>query len=536
MHKLIIVDDNEIIRNGIANIVDWASLGYEVPALLSNGKEAIQYISKNFSDVILANVKMPYISGVEIARYLYENQLNIKIVLMGDLKDFDSTKKAIQYQIEYYLLKPMNLDEIHNIFKRISIKLDKEIREAETISNERKKYNMLISMLEEQFFKDIANGELNNKEDIVQRIQLLNLNIDADKSRISIINLKFNDQNKIKQDFFRYNNRNIFILLKDFLLKGKEKNKDYPVECIKYIPIFQKDESIIIFAVDLYNSNSLNTSEMIKNINSFLKEIIYNIQISAGVIISIERINTFNSIIDFVSENPEPVPRELSMEKRENYYLLFKEQRNVLAKCIKEKDIIGVRKFIDEVLRNIKNMHISLIHETVISIMAILDSLLLDDNSSVFLLSGGKICYSQIMGLADINEVKDWCGILIKEILNYFEHSGSSERTIIKKARQLINDNIQNGISLDDMASKIYLNPVYFSRLFKQQTGETFTEYILKVRMEKAIDLLKSSSLKVYEISEIIGYKNIKYFYKVFKKYTGITPLELRENRGLINL
>ena len=115
------------------------------------------------------------------------------------------------------------------------------------------------------------------------------------------------------------------------------------------------------------------------------------------------------------------------------------------------------------------------------------------------------------------------------DILNYLENeeceaAPQSEDRIIKSSFDYIESNYYKDISLDDVAGYVFLNSVYFSRYFKQHTGENFTDYLVKVRMEKAIALLKQNKYKIYEVGEKVGYKNSKYFQKLFKEYTGYTP------------
>lgn len=104
----------------------------------------------------------------------------------------------------------------------------------------------------------------------------------------------------------------------------------------------------------------------------------------------------------------------------------------------------------------------------------------------------------------------------------------SSETDVIQKAREYIGNNLDKGISLDDVSDYVFLSPVYLSRMFKQKTGENFIDYLIKVRMEKAMEILEDRKYKVFEVSKMVGYNSTKYFFKAFKQYTGYTPTEYR--------
>ena len=106
----------------------------------------------------------------------------------------------------------------------------------------------------------------------------------------------------------------------------------------------------------------------------------------------------------------------------------------------------------------------------------------------------------------------------------------SDKKEVIEKAKQYITENFQNNITRDDVAKSVYLNPVYFTRIFKQYTGEKFNDFLLKVRMRKATELLSDPEIKIYEIAEKVGYENSRYFFRIFKKYMGMTPNDYRKN------
>ena len=109
-----------------------------------------------------------------------------------------------------------------------------------------------------------------------------------------------------------------------------------------------------------------------------------------------------------------------------------------------------------------------------------------------------------------------------------YKNANASEKQLIYKAKKFIAEHCCEAISLELVANNIYVSPVYLSRLFKEQTGENFTDYVLQLRMQRAMDLLKDPALKVYEVSEKVGYRSLKYFYKIFKQYAGVTPSEYR--------
>jgi len=135
IYKLMIVDDEEIIRSGLAKRVKWERLGYEVVCLFEDGRDAISYLHNNPVDVVLSDIKMCEVSGIELARYISENYPAIKVVLLSGYKEFDYAKEAIKYDVCDYILKPVKIEELSGAFLKIRDILDheKNIATAATI-------------------------------------------------------------------------------------------------------------------------------------------------------------------------------------------------------------------------------------------------------------------------------------------------------------------------------------------------------------------------------------------------------------------
>ena len=124
MYKLVVVDDEKAIRKGICKYIDWESMGFEVVADFEDGKETIDYIKNNEVDVVLTDIEMAEVSGLELARYIHENNLLLKTVIISGYKEFEYARKAVEYGVEHYLLKPVRLEEVSQVFAKIKNELD----------------------------------------------------------------------------------------------------------------------------------------------------------------------------------------------------------------------------------------------------------------------------------------------------------------------------------------------------------------------------------------------------------------------------
>ena len=119
MYSVIIVDDEEILREGLVNLVDWKTMGFEVAGQFEDGQDAVEFLKRCPVDVVLTDVKMTYMSGLDLSEYIVENRLPAKIVLISGYKEFDDAYRAVQLNITEFLLKPVSLDDIRQVFSRV---------------------------------------------------------------------------------------------------------------------------------------------------------------------------------------------------------------------------------------------------------------------------------------------------------------------------------------------------------------------------------------------------------------------------------
>ena len=166
-HKLMIVDDEPIICNGLAEYFPWESLGFVVVARLENGRQALEYI-KNFSvDVILADIRMPIMDGLEVAKYIYENNPEIKVVFLSGYRDFDYARQAIGYGVKEYIVKPAKLEKITEVFEKIRTDLIQSSTSSLTIYGDENDgyYDLMINKIKTYLNENLKSASLENTAD-----------------------------------------------------------------------------------------------------------------------------------------------------------------------------------------------------------------------------------------------------------------------------------------------------------------------------------------------------------------------------------
>lgn len=186
MYKLIIIDDEERIRRGMCNSINWGDLGFNLAADFEDGKEAIEYLKCNQVDVVLTDIKMAEVSGLEVAKYVFENAESTKVVIMSGYREFDYAKKAIEYNVLQYLLKPVDIEETCKTFAGIKGKLDAE--SSVRIRNERDSHEAgeRLPVLKKQFLYNVFMGIIKSS-DVLEMAEMSGFDSDTLSKRCCIV-------------------------------------------------------------------------------------------------------------------------------------------------------------------------------------------------------------------------------------------------------------------------------------------------------------------------------------------------------------
>ncbi len=516
VYKLIIVDDEEEIRQGLSDFIGWDELGFLLVASFEDGKDAIEYLQNNDVDVILTDILMAQVSGIELAEYVYRNKPNINVVIISGHKEFEYAKKAIEFNVETYLLKPTDIDEIHKSFTELRKKLDlkNEIRlEQKKLQN---KYQEVLPMLEEKFFTDLLMGGISSDNMIEQRISSIGLDLDLDSGPCIIAEINLTDYQKNNGEKFMHGKERLHIAIKNIFRFSKDD--------MQYFSIFNETHlKIIIIA-----SNKMAIEIMYSSVNQYLKDIQESIKTLLGVNLNIHIAQCFKSLKE-ISMHREPLKINKAHEAPYTFepevYQRLLQKYKLFFSVINDGDRDTLMSLIDTYMDEIDELPISFVHRLIDDLFTILLNkfhemgLKFEDNAF------SKMHYFSIFRIYNMEDIRTSIRERFSSIL-YFV-SSQKRKTIdfsVDQAIAYIAKNFYKDISLEDVSNEVFLNSVYFSRLFKQQTGENFTDYLTKMRMEKAIELVEMKKYKIYEISEMVGYSSSKYFSRVFKLYCGYTP------------
>ncbi|MDF2925233.1 MAG: two component transcriptional regulator, AraC family [Paenibacillaceae bacterium] len=409
MYTLIIADDEEIIRNGLKNIVNWERLGFEVLETFADGREVLSYLEHHPVDVVLSDIKMTFVSGMEVARYIFERELPTKVMLISGYQELELAMAAIRYKVQDYILKPIDLDELTEVLRKIRRKLDEE--------NELRQAREAASRLEQKtaewkkaFFAGLLAGTVTDIAYLETVFQLL-------YPRVS------------------FGGCGCFLTFREI-----------------------RDHSR---APEIH-------SELMRAADLLFTEVECRAMLMDGGQLQLAGIGLY------------PLPEE---QFRRQVHEGNRQLQLVLDEKFPGTCCVGDTRFfpgIPQLLRYAGNRGAQP--------------------------SLGSAAMTPAPEAPEPGE------------------DAEEDMDIIGLARQYIVEHITEDLSLEELADRFYLSPYYFSRIFKARTGENLIDFIIRHKMERAMELLRVPRYKVYEVSHMVGYKSERYFSKVFKSYAGCTP------------
>lgn len=509
--KIILVDDDEVIRKGIKKIIENVGFDYQIVGEAGDGACALEVIkSREDIDLLITDVRMPVMDGIELIKHVRKFNKHMKIIVLSGLDDFRYVREAFKDGAADYLLKPIKKKE----FIELLLRIDEDIIEEEKSSKRIEKGSQLM-------IADSLNRLFHNQEVEENRFKE-DTGIDFGNSFIiGIVEL---DR-----------------LYKEKVIKSEVKNK--MEEIILDISNWFSGIGKVINYTDKQRVILVIFSEE-KLDGRFFDEKFYELDQCLGektsISIGISNTHTgFKKVCVAYGEAVEAIETRFYMGK--NHCICYADikkksldfeydpemaARN-LAKAIEIFDYVGARNVMEKVFMDLSFLRPIKFRKYIQDIIELLSLQVKDFDKA--LVSSENDYKFYISDINTYNELRAYTMSLIKEVILFLENEKKKKSLRrIELAKQFINENYMKLIALNDVAEYVELNASYLSNLFKTETGANFSEYLLDVRMNKAMELLKDPKIKVYEIGNMVGYEDAVSFGRAFKKKIRMSPKEYR--------
>ncbi len=530
MYRILLVDDEALIREAVSDNVKWEEYGYELAGSCENGKEALEFIEKNPVDVVLTDICMPYMDGMQLSEKLCENYPSVKIIILSGYDDFDYAKKAIRYGVKEYLLKPITAEEMGDVLIALKEEMDKERKTERKISELESAYRKGQQLLYSDALLQLIRGSRADEE-IRRELRKIGLDFHSAVYRVGVVELDiYARSNKLDEKRKRESALMAFVL-HNISQEIVQRNKAGEV-------CQGKDHRTYML---LHSNRQMEFRQTVKDIcGEIIAQMNRIMQLAVNIGLGSYVTETENIYISY----------EEAEEALEYHYIMGGNHVMEIEVIREEKKQVDVDKMLDEIILHVKGNDVSGIKNDFASMEKELRECRYDRRSAGVILqrtvdlldelcklsemeSGQRVASKEeilesVLKAEGLKEAVDILGAYCQEIGGWLD----SQRNVGgKKYAVLAMDYIEKNysdcdLSLHSVCSYLNISASRFSTIFKQATGTTFMDVLIGLRMQKAKDLLEHTDMKNYEIAERVGFNDSHYFSIAFKKITGKTPTE----------
>lgn len=488
MWKIMLVEDETLLRKAIKKILS-SNVEYEICFEAANGVAALEYLNLHKVDIIISDIRMPSMDGLELIKQLYEKKICVKIIILSGYNDFEYARHMLTYHAFSYLLKPIVPAELLNTVKDACEKIKLEESNKNILKSH--KFRDFQTEGYTHFTNEMPNAILNS-----QNLTACCINFETKPSKEDLVIWQLDLEKELYPCCCFWLDCYLYIVYDTTF-----SNSDSTESTTEIQIYFEKKNIPTRIGVGLNADSIMNIHTSMKQARKALH---YYHNLPYHEIVYYKRISLL--------ENHDTASYPLTEEKR-------------LLDAVISTDTADISEHIDQIYEQIKHQSPDLIYLNLTELFFSMKRELTQYNLHI---DWDDLYYA-------IRNRKDWADIIKQmelvlvtchtELLNARAHTNTPA---ILKAKQYIKDNFSRTITLDEVAQFCYLSKSHFCKIFKEETGITFKMYLNQIRIESAKVLLKTTNLKNYEIAESIGFDDSSYFNELFKKLTGMTPHEFR--------
>jgi hypothetical protein len=534
--KVFLVEDEMVIRRGIKNSIDWEKEGYIFCGEASDGELAYPMIIKEKPDILITDIRMPFMDGLELCKLVKKELPNIKILILSGYDEFDYAKEAIRLGVTEYLLKPISSGKLLEALNGVSESIRREKEDKDLVRKYMEEMRENTEHEKQKFFEQMIAGNL-SMADAPETGKKYEMNLSAGMYNLLLFRFTLGEENRKSGE----------------LLGEAEYAIEKLTERLEYVFEFQR--GVEGWAFLLMADNEEQMSERVKELSKDLEEIMKNYSTIAyfgGIGQPVARLRELEESFReaeralaarFTMElnriiSVEDIRMAQNVDTLDDIEITsfgeIEKTRTMLEKFLNNGAEDEIDEFVDVYINelpeeNLKSvlMRQYIIMDAYIVMMSFCEKI---EGIEGEMQAQSEELKNSMKTSQTLEEIKNYIRMLLKKIIGVRDTiSGRRYSDIIEIAKDQIRKTyMSDEISLNTIAAEVGMSPSYFSSIFSKEMGKTFVEYLTEIRMDRAKELLMCSSMKTSEIGYEVGYKDPHYFSYIFKKTQNCTPKEFR--------
>lgn len=515
MYRALVVDDEKMIRMGIKKAIPWEKLGVSEVFTAASGKEALKVIEEYRPQIMLTDIQMTEMTGLELIELAREVMPEIRIIVLTGFDRFEYARQSLRLQVQDFFLKPIDETDLANSISKQVQYLNEQKQEEKNNQIQWRIQGTAQQSKLEMCVRDLIHGNGEQQELLKKISQEFGFENSQKMGMILIAPMLYMNQNSSEENFFRAMSvKNVCMGMVDARELGIT---FYDKDDVIGIVYFEKEEgeTVLTSAEDLANvlKDEFETKPKImvgSTVTGFENlSISYN---DARYLLEHEKENIKEIVQTFGAQNKVEILRDI-----------YAELKGIM--CSNVGDTSYVMKAFDTFSKAVESYNVStvVVRRYCFEMASALFFAYMEDSGEV---GDGKLeSLARSLSTSKREEACEVTRMFISQLLGKEENV----HYIITQAKHYIDEHLMEDLSVSSIANSLYITPNYFSRLFKRVTKEGCNEYIVRKRIEKAKCLLETTSLRTGKIAMMVGYRDTNYFSLAFKKHTGKSPTKYRE-------
>lgn len=533
LYRILLADDEEEVRKAIIRKIPWEQLGFTVVGDAENGEEALEKVEQLKPDVVITDIRMPYMDGLTLTERIRQKYPSIKVLIFSGYDDFEYAQQAIKLNVSEYILKPVNGEELTEILGRVRDSLDEEIEQRRNVRLLRESYQNSLPIIREQFLNDLVRGNVLEEE---AALKLEEYEIDilgARKWLTAVISVELEERAEGQPLSRQQEQKLIPISIRQLVMDNLREYYRFT--------IFNSTGGItLIAAIDERNTQTA----LIDLLGDICKEIrrILEVTVTIGVGHSSQTISqlcrSYQSAVDALGykaivgaggtiyiNDMEPVSRgKLKLEEKDEAELEAQIKFGTPAQI--EATVRALAARMDDA-----KVHASQCLVYMLSLAGCMTRLMQQYDMDLRQIFDEDQGFMRFLGSGQKHE--EFTAWLVETACQMNEvmkrRRDNTARQVIEEAKQYIQEHYTDpDLSVEMICRQLHMSPAYFSTMFRKETGTTYVAYLTEVRLNKAVELLNETNDKTYVIARKVGYQEQNYFSYVFKKKYGVSPTRFR--------
>lgn len=539
MLQLLLVDDERSVVEALAETIPWETCGIGTVHEATSGAMALDILENHSIDIVITDIRMPGISGIELIGAIRNRWPLVNTILLSGHADFAYAQQAIIQGSFDYLLKPVSDEDLIRSVKRLVARIQTKWEEAASYQRALYTFQENKPLLRSTLLNELLTGRTYSKTALKDKLKLLELPFSSgDELGMLIIRMEEHLSELAHWDLalMEYAICNIVseVMQKQFYIWHARDAHDYIVILVRRRhessghdehskSLLEQYAAQIQTNVQLYLKGAI--SILVSNWGEFPLQIreIYE----HSVMSMRKRMGHGQGLFVSASDEPDTAPVHtirslyeppslISLLEAARIEDVENKIRQIFEELLMSAEEHDVAEYLIEAYHGLAGAFSYIIHKNGKHLSAVLPE--------------DSYRYFKSPSFSTVQQLRDWSIRILQWIQeDAVQDMKDTHSSIVRSARSFIDHNLAGDVSLPAIANEVHLHPVYLSKVYKAETGEALTAYVYRLRMEKAAFYLRTSTSKVFEIAELVGYNNTAYFIRVFKKYYDVTPQEYRD-------